>query len=56
MKILTFSTLFPNTEKPGHGIFAMDTDGRMYAESHKVGLFHTRASSRAGTWPMSGSD
>ena len=21
MKILTFSTLFPNTEKPGHGIF-----------------------------------
>jgi teichuronic acid biosynthesis glycosyltransferase TuaC len=21
MKILTFSTLFPNSEKPGHGIF-----------------------------------
>ena len=21
MKILTFSTLFPNAQKPGHGIF-----------------------------------
>ena len=29
-----------NFSGPGFGIFAMGTDGRMYAESHKAGLFH----------------
>jgi teichuronic acid biosynthesis glycosyltransferase TuaC len=35
MKILTFSTLFPNTEKPGHGIF-VETRLRHLVASGKV--------------------
>jgi glycosyltransferase involved in cell wall biosynthesis len=35
MKILTFSTLFPNTEKPGHGIF-VETRLRHLVGSGKV--------------------
>ncbi len=35
MKILTFSTLFPNAEKPGHGIF-VETRLRHLAASGQV--------------------
>ena len=35
MKILTFSTLFPNAEKPGHGIF-VETRLRHLVASGKV--------------------
>ncbi|UUZ56825.1 hypothetical protein LP419_18565 [Massilia sp. H-1] len=42
MKILTFSTLFPNAEKPGHGIF-VETRLR-----HLVASGQVEARGRAG--------